>query len=172
MNSNKDDLIQKIVDAFSGIEFPGDDKLVNPSYDEEPDLVRNHFVGQNNWNKLTPEFIDFDGALSYFSNEAFRFYIPAFMIADIHGELKNNDPTVPLCWSLIPPSETQKIAKVWGGGTMKSQSSERFKDFSEEQISSIIFYLQWKLLQDEYYKNDLIIEQALKNYWLQLNKNA
>jgi hypothetical protein len=165
---NKDEIIQKINKAFSDNEFPGNDNLVAQSYGEEPDLVRDRFTGQNNWNKLTPEFIDFDGALSFFSDKAFRFYIPAFMIADINEQLENNNPYVRLCSFLTPESETKKIAKTWGGGTMGDRAKECFKHFSDEQVNAIIAYLNWKLLQD---KNNLIIEQALQNYWLKRTKN-
>lgn len=167
--SNKDKLIQKIVQAFSEVEFPGNDNLVAQSYGEEPDLVKNHFSGQGSWNKLTPDFLDFDGALSFFSDEAFRFYIPAFMIADINEKLEYNDPSVRLCWSLTPQSENEKIAKVWGGGTVGERAKECFEDFTEAQVNAIISYLHWKLLQDE---DDLIIEQSLKNYWLKRIKNS
>jgi hypothetical protein len=160
---NKDELILKITKAFSENEFPGNDNLVASSYGEEPNLVRNHFVGQNSWNILTPEFIDCDEALSFFSDQAFRFYIPAFMIADINDQLKNNYPEVRLCSLLTPESEPKKIAKIWGGGTIGERAKECFQHFSNEQANAIIAYLYWKLLQD---KDNLIIEQALQNYWL------
>jgi hypothetical protein len=162
-DSKKKELIQKIVAAFSDAEFPGDDNLVNNSYGEEPALVRNHFLGQNNWNKLSPEFIDFDGALSFFSNEAFRFFLPAFMIADINEQLNFNNPSVWLCWSVTPQSENKKIAQAFGGGTIGERAKPCFKQFSKEEINAIVSYLQWKLVKDE---NDLTVAQALKNYWL------
>jgi hypothetical protein len=165
---NKEELILKIIEAFSENEFPGNDDLVIQSYGEEPDLVRNHFVGQDRWNKLTPKFIDYEGALSFFSDNAFRFYIPAFMIADINEQLENNFPDVRLCSFLIPESENNKIAKKWGGGTMGEKAKECFKHFSDEQANAITTYLYWKLLQD---KDNLIIEQALQHYWLKRIKN-
>jgi hypothetical protein len=161
--SNKDQLIQKIAEAFSEVEFPGSDKLVAPSYGEEPDQVRNHFAGQSNWNKLAPGFLDFDGALSFFSDQAFRFYLPAFMIADLNEQLEYNNPAIRLCWALTPQSENQKIAKVWGGGTIGERAKECFGHFSEEQVQSIVSYLDWKALKEE---GNLTIEQALENYWL------
>ena len=71
--SNENELIRKIVTAFSDAEFPGNDHSVNNSYGEEPALVRLHFLGQNNWNSLSPEFMDFDGALSFFLTRHFVF---------------------------------------------------------------------------------------------------
>lgn len=161
--SNKKELIQKINTAFLEREFPGNNQLVNNSYGEEPALVRNHFFEQSNWNLLSPEFIDFDGALSFFSDEAFRFYIPAFMIADLNEQLNFNNPAVRLCWSVTPQSENKKIAKVFGGKTIGELAKACFNEFSVEEKNAIISYLQWKLVKDE---NDLIIAQALTNYWL------
>lgn len=166
--SNKKELIQKINTAFLEREFPGNNQLVNNSYGEEPALVRNHFFGQTNWKLLSPEFIDFDGALSFFSDEAFRFYIPAFMISDINEQLNFNNPAVRLCWSVTPQSENKKIAEVYGGGTLGERAKACFNEFSVEEKNAIISYLQWKLVKDE---NDLIIAQALKNYWLKNRKH-
>ncbi len=161
--SNKKELIQKIVTAFSDAEFPGNDNLVNNSYGEEPTLVRVHFFGQNNWNTLSPEFIDFDGALSFFSDEAFRFFLPAFMIADINEQLNFNNPAVRLCWAVTPQSENKKIAEVYGGGSIGERAKACFNKFSAEERNAVVSYLQWKLVKDE---NDLTVAQALKNYWL------
>jgi hypothetical protein len=165
---DKEELILKITKAFTENEFPGNDNLVAPSHGEEPDLIRNHFLGQNSWNKLSPEFIDYDEALSFFSDKAFRFYIPAFMIADLNEQLEYNIPYVRLCSFLSPESENKKMAKIWGSGTMGERAKECFKHFSDEQVNTIIAYLHWKLVQD---KDNLIIEQALQNYWLKRTKN-
>jgi hypothetical protein len=164
----KNELIQKISAAFSEVEYPGDDSLVDDSYGDEPDLVRNHFVGHNDWKNLTYEFLDFDGALSFLSDKAFRFYIPAFIIADIDEKLDYNDPTVRLCWSLTPQSENEKIAKIWGGGTMGERARKCFDEFPKEQVSAIVSYLNWRLSHDEY---NCVIEQAMSNYWLKREKN-
>lgn len=165
---SKDKLIQLITIAFSEVEFPGNNNLIHSSYGDEPLLVSNHFSGKNDWKKLTPEFLDFDGALSFLSDEAFRFYIPAFMIADINESLVYNDPTVRLCWTVTPQSEQEKIAKVWNGGTVGEIAKANFDKFSKIQVSAIISYLQRRLSQVEY---DYIIKQALENYWLQREKD-
>ncbi|MFL5764593.1 MAG: DUF6714 family protein [Bacteroidia bacterium] len=163
----KDKLIEEITNAFSGTEFPGDENLVAKSYGEEPELIRKHFSGQNNWNELMPGFLDHDGALSFFSDEAFRFYLPAFMIADINEHLSFNDPSVRLCWSVTPQSEDKKLAAVFGGGTLGERARECFRHFSAEQVKVIVAYLLWK--QEQY--DDYCVKQALKNYWLKRTDN-
>jgi hypothetical protein len=156
-------LIEKITAAFAELPFPGNDNLVGPSYGEETMLVKEHFSNHSSRENLTPAFIDFDGALSFFSNEAFRYYISAFMIADIHEKLDFNNPVIRLCWPVTPQSENQKIAEVHGGGTIGERAKVCFELFTEEQVQAIVAYLNWKLEKDE---DDLLIKQALENYWL------
>ncbi len=164
----KNELIRKIEFAFSEEKYPGDDNLVILSYGEEPELVKNHFRGHNNWKILPDAFIDFDGALSYLSDNAFRFYIAAFLIADLNGKLDYNDPVVRLCWPLTPQTELMKVAKIYGGETIAERAKKNFDAFSSEQTSAIVSYLNWRRVQDE---NNYIIEQAIKNYWLPREKS-
>ncbi len=157
-----DKLIEEIKTAFKNNEFCGNDNIVNPSYGEEAESIKKHFYGQNNWEMLASDFLDKDGALSFLTNEAFHFYLPAYMIADIRCELGFNDPCVRLCWAVTSQSETKKIAKNWGGGTIGEKATECFTGFSIEQISAIVKYLKWKYS----HTNDFMIQQALDNYWL------
>ena len=168
--STEEEIIQKIEKAFADNIFPGDDNLASYSY-EEGELIKRHFSGQNDWRNLSADFIDKDGALAFFSNEAYRFFLPAYMIADIKGHLEWNDPSVSLCWNLTPQYGNQKIAEIWGGGTMAEQAKKCFEPLTHEQVSAIISYLRWKMnveLEDEFYisQNLLCISQALENYWL------
>lgn len=160
---SKDRLIQKISDAFHDVQYPGDDKLVDSSYGEEPILVRNHFIGHHDRTKLSHEFLDFDGALSFLSDKAFLFFLPAFLIADINEKLDFNDPTLRLCWPFTSQSENKKIAQEWGGGSIGARARECFDKLTQDQVSAIVSYLRWRQLKDKY---NLTIEQALANYWL------
>ena len=96
------------------------------------------------------------------SDAAFRFYLPAYLIADIRGELEVNDPVVRLCWSLTPQSADQRISKQWGGGTVSENAVNCFDQFSVKQTAAIVAYLKWRLTQT----NDMTIEQTLDFYWL------
>jgi len=161
--SSNNSLIQKIDSAFSDTVYPGNENLFEDSYGNESAILRNHFLGFEDWRLLTNKHLNMDGALSFLSEKAFRFYIPAFMIADINEKLKYNDPIVRLCWSISPQSESKKIAKVWGGTTEEVRAKKCFDKFSKEQTSSIVSYLYWRLSLDEY---DFTVKYALDNYWL------
>lgn len=164
---SKEQLLQKIEKAFCDVNYPGDENLVSSSYGEEPELVKQHFRGQKDWRKMSAEELDLDGALSFFSDETLRFFLPAFLIADINEELSFNDPSIRLCWALSSQAEGQKIAKAWGGETIGQRARKCFVAFSKEQVHAIVAYLNYKLSKDEY---NPIIQQALENYWLERMK--
>ena len=130
------ELIARIEGAFAAVEYPGDDNLTDSTYGEEPAALVEAFRGKTDWRALDAEFLDqapdgWASALSFFSGDALRFYLPAYMIADIRGELKSSDPSFRLCSSVTPLGEKKKIAKIWGGGTM-----------GEKNIVSLVGVLQ------------------------------
>ncbi len=163
-------LIDKIERAFAEVEYPGDDDLTDSSYGEEPEALVNDFRGKTDWKQLDVAFLNqapegWGSALSFFSDNALRFYLPAYLIADIRSDLDCHDPAVRLCSSLTPSGESRKIAKMWGGGTMGARARACFAMFSTEQLSAIVAYLWWKL--DVKAGHDPTIEQALENYGLE-----
>lgn len=164
-----DALIAKIERAFADVPYPGDADLTDSTYGEEPAALVEEFRGKSDWRKLDAAFLDqapdgWGSALSFFSGNALRFYLPAYLIADIRGRLEHSDPAVRLCASLTPLGEGRKIARIWGGGTMGERARAEFGRYSAEQVSAIVAYLWWKLEGDSYC--DPIVEQAMENYWL------
>lgn len=162
-------LISRIEQAFADVSYPGDDDLTDSVYGEEPAALIEEFRGKVDWRSLNAEFLDQapDGwgtALSFFSPNALRFYLPAYMIADIRGQLSTSDPAYRLCTSLTPLGGKQKIAKMWGGGTMGERARAEFDIYDAQKVSVIVAYLWWKL--ESLGGHDEIVEQALENYWL------
>ena len=165
-----DDLISRIEQAFADVSYPGDDDLTDSTYGEEPAALVIEFRGKTNWRELDPEFLDqapdgWASALSFFSANALRFYLPAYMIADVLGRLQSSDPAFRLCASLTPLGGRQKIAKFWGGGTMGLRAREEFACYDSRKVLVIVAYLWWKL--ETIGGHDEMIEQALENYWLE-----
>ena len=83
----------QIENAFAGGVYPGDWCLTNSREGTEPGLLEEEFKGKTDWRTLDPSFIDqapdgFGTALSFFSDEAFRFYLPAYLLADLDEKLK------------------------------------------------------------------------------------
>lgn len=164
-----EELIAKITQAFAGVKYPGDDDLTKSTYGDEPLALVSEFSGKTDWRRLDASFLDqapdgWGSALSFFSPNALRFYLPAYLIADLRGELASADPAFRLCSNLTPQGEGKKIAKVWGGGTMGERARSEFDQYDRRQVSAIIAYLKWKLESDAC--DDLTIRQSLDYYWL------
>lgn len=169
--TSPDKLIEEIVIAFAGVKYPGDDRLTDSTYGEEPAALVEEFRGKHDWRELDPAFLNqapdgWASALSFFSNEAFKFYLPAYLIADLRGQLTSPDPSSQLCISVTPLGGSREIAKVWGGGTMGERAREKFSSFDARQVAVIVEYLKWRL---ESSADDITIEQALNHYWLKRN---
>lgn len=168
---NPQTLIHQITLAFSDVAYPGDDHLTDSTYGEEPEALVRDFSGKTHWQDLTPEFLDqapegWGTALSFFSGAALQFYLPAYLIADINGQLLTADPTGRLCISLTPLGGMKKIAKVWGGGTLGDSARRDFEFYDAQQVRAIADYLWWRLESDET-GGDITLEQALEHYWLE-----
>jgi hypothetical protein len=169
------ELIEKIKMAFATVEYPGDSAsptlrdrdITDSTYGEETEALKREFIEKKDWQVLDSKFLDqapegWHSALSFFSDRAFHFYLPAYLIADIRGELIEVCPEFYLCYGITTCNENNKIAEIWGGGTVGSHARQRFSQFSTEQAAVIVDYLQWKLNISE----DQEIMQALDNYWL------
>ncbi len=162
-----EELIGCITRAFEDLTYPADAEISESHGDEAEEVIR-VFQGQDDWRKLSGSFLDeaperSGSALSYFSPSALRFYLPAYLIADLRGELDRVDPADRLCAFLTPQSEGQRLAQVWGGSTMGERERATFNALDLKQCEAVVAYLWWKLDQVE---GQLTIEQAMEHYWL------
>ena len=160
------ELIEKIKVAFATVEYPGDRDITSSTYGEEPAALQREFIGKRDWRSIDSKFLDqspegWHTALSFFSDRAFHFYLPAYLIADLQEELTEVYPEFHLYYGLTATNENTKIADIWGGGTVGSHARQRFNHFSTAQAAVIVDYLQWHLSSSE----DPEIIQALDNYW-------
>src|SRR6185437_14580821 len=99
--------------AFADTPYPGDDALVRSAGDE-PDEVVDLFRGRTDWRALSADFVDRAGAaspsaLSFFSAGAFRFYLPAYLIADLDGKLVYSDPLFYLYYGVDEATRAQPV---------------------------------------------------------------
>jgi hypothetical protein len=161
------ELTEQIKIAFASVEYPGDNDITNSTYGAEPEALKREFTAKKDWRILDSKFLDqapegWRTALGFFSDRAFHFYLPAYLIADIRGDLTEVCPEFHLYYGITARNKNDKIAEIWGGGTVGSRARQRFDLFSKEQAAVIVDYLQWKL---NIYEDQEII-QALDNYWL------
>ena len=83
--------------AFATTPRPANAELRGSSEGDEPWLVQEEFSDKHDWRALDAAFLDrapqgLSSALSFFSREAFRYFLPAFLIADLDDSLETADP--------------------------------------------------------------------------------
>jgi hypothetical protein len=160
---------EQIAKAFGNTNPPL--SIVGSYEGEEPIKLENEFKARPRWDELEAAFIDkapdgFATALSFFSDEAFAYYIPAFLLADLTNKLEYTDVVFHLTYGLDDASRGEKInPKRYGEKNWYDAKRCQFSIFSREQIACIIDYLNLKL-QDENHEFDFMnISEALINYW-------
>jgi hypothetical protein len=157
--------------AFADTPYPGDDSLVRSTGDE-PDEVVELFRGRTDWRALDAEFVDRAGAaspsaLSFFSPGAFRFYLPAYLVADLDGRLVYTDPLFYLYFGLDEATRHRAV-HVPGVGTSTwwQVQQEHFAGFTAREAAAVVAYLQWRAESEEADFARRSIREALDSYWL------
>jgi len=86
-------VIEMVHAAFDANDHPGD-RWLQGSFDGcEPYDEIGAFKGLHDWRTLDPAFLDLHyTALSFFSEAGIRYYIPAFIVADLRHQLQTADP--------------------------------------------------------------------------------
>jgi hypothetical protein len=138
-------LIEIIEDAFAAAPPPAEDDLRGSDQGDEPFEVELGFRGVD-WRHASPILLNVhDAALAFFSHTAYRYYLPAFLIADVLELLRATDPVFYLTHGLERPD-----------------ADERFSAFTAEERAAVARYLRWR--QDDPYDRDRI-EEALGRFW-------
>jgi hypothetical protein len=157
--------------AFAETPYPGDDALVR-SVGDEPDEVVELFRGKDDWRVLTADFVDRAGAaspcsLSFFSAGAFRFYLPAYLIADLDGQLIYTDPLFYLYYGVDEETRAQQVNVPGAGATTWWQvQQEHFAGFTAQEAAAIVAYLRFRAAGEEPEFSRWSVREALENYWL------
>jgi hypothetical protein len=161
----------QIRSAFANTPYPGDHALVR-SVGDEPDEVVELFRGKDDWRVLSSDFIDRAGAaspcaLSFFSAGAFRFYLPAYLIADLDGELVYSDPLFYLYYGLDQETRDKPVnAPGTPARTWWEVQQEHLAHFTAQEAAAIVAYLRFRLAGEEPEFSRRSIQEALENYWL------
>ena len=165
-------LEEQIKAAFASVPAPPVWCLVDSREGDEPRLLENDFRDKSDWRLLTPEFLDsapdgFASALSFFSDEAFRFYLPAYLLADLRGQLQRVEVLFHLTHGLDNDSRSQFVNPLrYGNRTHFDSACHRFAIFDAAQAAAIARYLQHKVDSAEVDLERRVAREALDNYWL------
>jgi len=182
-------VIEKIQLVFGDSEYPGDAYLQGSFEGEEPFDEVEPFRGRNDWRSLEPGFLDARaGALSFFSPAAFRFYLPAYLVADLQDQLKTADPlfhlthgfseaTVEIPTPLrifrrtIGKSELVNPPR-YGATTFHDYARYRLSVFTREEAGGICAYLEYRRDAATYPFEMQPIQAALEAFWQERAQSA
>jgi hypothetical protein len=186
---DRDTVINLIRNAFSANAYPGDHFLQGSFDGCEPAEDVGAFVGKTDWSVLDSAMLDARYcALSFFSEAGFRFFLPAYLIADLREELQTADPLFHLWHGFATVSAEidagdQKVLRTTGGAnllnpnrygamTWLDHARHRMSIFAREEAQAIVSYLQYKSEQDKIGFDKPKIDAALAGFWLDRAKTA
>jgi Family of unknown function (DUF6714) len=183
------EVIDQIREAFGGNPYPGD-AFLQGSFDGcEPAEEVGAFVGKTEWSKLDSAMLDAHYcALSFFSEAGFRFFLPAYLIADLREELQTADPLFHL-WhgfatvSAEMPVGSQTFQRLSGGATLLNPkrygamtwidyARYRLSVFTREEAQAIVAYMIQRRERDAMGIDKPRIDAALEAFWRGRAENA
>jgi hypothetical protein len=162
----------RIREAFGSVEAPPAGCLSNSREGDEPALLEAEFRGKTDWRILDAAFLDqapdgFGTALSFFSDEAFHFYLPAYLIADLDRALQQANPVFALTHGLDARSRDEQInRRRYGERTWLDHARCKFAMFNAAERGAIAAYLAYWLEDDDitaFEKQS--IREAPESYW-------
>lgn len=146
------DLVSKVRAAFESVPYPGDDDLCGSDQGDEAAEYALEFRGAD-WRTLDPAFLSRNSAaLSFLTPAAFRYFLPAYLVADLYGESGNADPVFHLTQALLDP-----------GDDLHSWTRQRMSAVQGAERAAVIAYLEWMSGRDDWTRQS--IEPALEGYW-------
>jgi hypothetical protein len=177
-------VIEQIRAAFRETAFPGD-AFLQGSFDGcEPYDEVSQFHGRNDWTTLDPAFLDARYcALSFFSEAGFRFFIPAYMVADLQGRLMTADPVFHLTHGLFAHSSEHDVdgrvfvrhagphvlvnPRRYGAMTWADHARHRLSVFTREEAQAVVAYLRCRRAGADTGFVRAQVDQALDAFWLE-----
>lgn len=179
---DKQNVIKLVEQAFRETEHPGDAFLQGSDEGCEPAESTAPFKGVTHWTQIDPSILDPNyTALSFFSDGAFRHFLPAFLIADLHGLLQTADPVFHLTngfhdRSVTVPAGSRAFEKVigksgfvnprrYGAMTWHDYARAKLAVFTREEAAAVVAYLEWRQAQDESGCDREEIDAALDSFW-------
>lgn len=186
---DKEAVLAKIYSAFGGNPYPGDPFLQGSFEGDEPYEEVGAFVGKKDWRSIPLEFLDAHySAISFFSEAGFRFYLPAYLVADLNDRLNTADPVFHLThdffegimeidinsrkFLLKPDKSTFVNPRRYGAMTVYDYALRRLSVFTREEAQAIVSYLEYKRDTSDMPLDKPRIESALGTFWRDRARSA
>ncbi len=185
---DKQAVIDKIHSAFGANDRPPDHLLQGSSEGCEPYEETSAFAGKD-WRDLESSFLDGHYcALGFFSEAGFRYFLPAYLIADLRGELLTADPVFHLThgfydFNVDYPGKDRVLQitsgkstfvnpRRYGATTWYDHALFKLSVFAREEAEAIAAYLKYKLEIEELDEGKERIQAGLDLYWLDRARTA
>src|SRR5829696_426301 len=187
--SDKETVIEKIQRAFAENDYPGGRFLQGSFEGCEPYDEVGPFEKVEDWRNLEASFLDGHAtALSFFSEAGFRYFLPAYLIADLRGQLQTADPLFHLThgfsdWTTEVPAGDRTLVirhgrsafvnpRRYGAMTSYDYARYRLSVFTREEANAIVAYLEFKRDSDPDVIDRKAIDEALDSFWLERARTA
>jgi hypothetical protein len=187
--SDKEAVIEKIQRAFARNEHPGGRFLQGSFEGCEPYEEVGPFENEEDWRGIDADFLDgHANALSFFSEAGFRYFLPAYLISDLRGQLQTADPLFHLThgfsdWTTEVPAGDGTLVlrhgksafinpRRYGAMTSYDYARYRLSVFTREEAKVIVAYLEFKRDLDPNVIDRQAIDAALESFWLQRARTA
>jgi hypothetical protein len=166
MARTADEIADEIRSAFPAIRLPLSEPLNNSTQGSEPLSVVTEFHDKDDWTKLDAIDEAPDGwasALNFLSHEAVCFYLPAYLIADLHGRLERAEPSFQLTHGFDDLTRDQRF-QPHEEQTWTDYAKDRWARLTGPQVRAVVHYLEWRVANDRL-QLEGAVSQALENYW-------
>ena len=182
-------VIAHIGQAFEENAFPGAGFLQGSFDGCEPYEAVSPFQTQHEWRGLNAAFLDAHAnALNFFSEAGFRFFLPAYLIADVEGELRVADPVFHVTHGFsdtvvqVPTPGRVFVMRHgpsafinprrYGAATWYDYARYRLSVFTREEARAIVAYLECRRGADPASVDHAAIEAALQGFWRERAQTA
>jgi hypothetical protein len=186
---NTPDVAAAIRSAFAATPYPGDAFLVGSSEGCEPEEEVGPFRGRTDRDAIDAAFLDGHYcALSFFSEGAFRYFLPAYLLADLDDRLMTADPVFHLTGGFADVSTRVELGgrrflrrsgrgafvnpRRFGAMTSLDYARFRLSVFSREEAAAIVMYLEHKRALDPNGFENEAIDAALDAFWRERARSA
>ena len=184
-STTREEVIAAIEAGFARTTRPSAPFIQGSSEGCEPGEAVAPFLDLADWRGIPSPVLDgHHEALSFFSEGGFRFFLPAYLVADARQELMTADPvfhlthgfhsiSVPLPDRVVTTGAASLLnPRRYGAITWEDTARFRLSVFTREEAAGIVVYLTWRRDQDTLGISAPAIESALNRFWLERTRTA
>lgn len=128
-----DTIAGKIREAFAQAEYPGNDKIVAPTYDDEG--TSELFVESDRYRLAPKDLANHVDSLCFFTPEAFRYFLPAFMLVELEHPDQSGMIAETVLFHFTPTTDQGAIARY-------QRRIQCFTPKEREAIAAFLTYIQ------------------------------